>query len=191
MSLESSGVHTAGAGGAPRLSAAKSDVDPQCLEFGNAARQVYCAGGPVGSRVRGAQHAGALGGEEEIPPTYDSLVGLSSPSPSGSGRGDRKEKGAGLRVTNDSDEGVGGSGSVRPRLHSFPSLSFIESTNVDISYYVFNDIFGAAIDAIKADGNLNHRDIRTANRDSSAAGPSLFVPEIAFELLVKPQIKLS
>lgn len=34
------------------------------------------------------------------------------------------------------------------------------------------------------------RDIRTAIRNSTGPRPSLFVPELAFDLLVKPQIKL-
>ncbi|KAK1223622.1 Dynamin- GTPase protein [Marasmius sp. AFHP31] len=77
-------------------------------------------------------------------------------------------------------------------------VSSIEGTNVDIStkelaggariYYVFNDVFGAALHAINVD--LDNQDIRTAIRNSSGARPSLFVPEVAFELLVKPQIKL-
>ncbi|KAJ8090631.1 Dynamin- GTPase protein [Marasmius tenuissimus] len=77
-------------------------------------------------------------------------------------------------------------------------VSSIEGTNVDIStkelaggariYYVFNDVFGAALHAINVE--LDNQDIRTAIRNSSGARPSLFVPEVAFELLVKPQIKL-
>ena len=38
--------------------------------------------------------------------------------------------------------------------------------------------------------SLDHQDIRTAIRNSTGPRPSLFVPEIAFDLLVKPQIKL-
>lgn len=38
--------------------------------------------------------------------------------------------------------------------------------------------------------NLSIRDIRTAIRNSTGPRPSLFVPELAFDLLVKPQIKL-
>ncbi|KAK1224345.1 hypothetical protein PQX77_012754 [Marasmius sp. AFHP31] len=61
------------------------------------ARQAYIASGPLGSRVGGA------GQEEEIPPTYDSLVGSTS--------GSKKEKSGGLRVTNDTNDGEGsGSG---------------------------------------------------------------------------------
>lgn len=38
--------------------------------------------------------------------------------------------------------------------------------------------------------NLSNHDIRTAIRNSTGPRPSLFVPEIAFDLLIKPQIKL-
>ncbi|CAG8632264.1 4431_t:CDS:2, partial [Ambispora gerdemannii] len=39
-------------------------------------------------------------------------------------------------------------------------------------------------------GNLSIQDIRIAIRNSTGPRPSLFVPEIAFDLLVKPQIQL-
>ncbi|THU97684.1 hypothetical protein K435DRAFT_721556 [Dendrothele bispora CBS 962.96] len=79
-------------------------------------------------------------------------------------------------------------------------VSSIEGTNVDIStkelsggarvYYIFNDVFGNALMSINATQNLDNQDIRTAIRNSTGPRPSLFVPEIAFDLLVKPQIKL-
>ncbi|KIK56979.1 hypothetical protein GYMLUDRAFT_1011831 [Collybiopsis luxurians FD-317 M1] len=79
-------------------------------------------------------------------------------------------------------------------------VSSIEGTNVDIStkelsggariYYVFNDVFGNALININATQNLDNQDIRTAIRNSTGPRPSLFVPEVAFDLLVKPQIKL-
>ncbi|KAJ7173597.1 Dynamin central region-domain-containing protein [Mycena filopes] len=79
-------------------------------------------------------------------------------------------------------------------------VSSIEGTKVDIStkelsggariYYIFNDIFGQALDSIDSTQNLENQDIRTAIRNSTGPRPSLFVPEIAFDLLVKPQIKL-
>ncbi|ESK86377.1 dynamin protein dnm1 [Moniliophthora roreri MCA 2997] len=79
-------------------------------------------------------------------------------------------------------------------------VSSIEGTNVDIStkelsggariYYIFNDVFGNALCSIDATANLDNQDIRTAIRNSTGPRPSLFVPEIAFDLLVKPQIKL-
>ncbi|KAF5368165.1 hypothetical protein D9615_010193 [Tricholomella constricta] len=56
-------------------------------------------------------------------------------------------------------------------------------------YYIFNDVFGQALASIDATHNLENQDIRTAIRNSTGPRPSLFVPEIAFDLLVKPQIK--
>lgn len=79
-------------------------------------------------------------------------------------------------------------------------VASIEGTSVDIStkelsggariYYIFNDVFGAALASIDSTHNLDNQDIRTAIRNSTGPRPSLFVPEIAFDLLVKPQIKL-
>ncbi|CAO3633272.1 unnamed protein product [Mucor fragilis] len=57
-------------------------------------------------------------------------------------------------------------------------------------YYIFNNVFGQALDAIPACSNLTNHDIRTAIRNSTGPRPSLFVPELAFDLLVRPQIKL-
>ncbi|TBU23125.1 dynamin protein dnm1 [Dichomitus squalens] len=79
-------------------------------------------------------------------------------------------------------------------------VASIDGTAVDIStkelsggariYYIFNDVFGTALSSIDATHNLDNQDIRTAIRNSTGPRPSLFVPEIAFDLLVKPQIKL-
>ncbi|CAG8470143.1 5719_t:CDS:10 [Scutellospora calospora] len=79
-------------------------------------------------------------------------------------------------------------------------VSSIDGTALDIStkelcggariYYIFNNIFGAALESISPCGNLSVQDIRTAIRNSTGPRPSLFVPEIAFDLLVKPQILL-
>ncbi|EIW75155.1 hypothetical protein CONPUDRAFT_85460 [Coniophora puteana RWD-64-598 SS2] len=57
-------------------------------------------------------------------------------------------------------------------------------------YYIFNDVFGHALASLDATHNLDNQDIRTAIRNSTGPRPSLFVPEAAFDLLVKPQIKL-
>ncbi|BGP24158.1 dynamin GTPase [Rhodotorula toruloides] len=57
-------------------------------------------------------------------------------------------------------------------------------------YYIFNDVFGHALESINPTQNLTTADIRTAIRNSTGPRPSLFVPEVAFDLLVKPQIKL-
>jgi replication fork clamp-binding protein CrfC len=79
-------------------------------------------------------------------------------------------------------------------------VSSIEGTKVDIStkelsggariYYIFHDVFGRALASIDATGNLDDQDILTAIRNSAGPRPSFFVPEMAFDLLVKPQIKL-
>lgn len=79
-------------------------------------------------------------------------------------------------------------------------VASIDGTTFDIStkelcggarvYYIFHDVFGHALDSINPTQNLTVQDIRTAIRNSTGPRPSLFVPEAAFELLVKPQIKL-
>lgn len=79
-------------------------------------------------------------------------------------------------------------------------VSSIEGTKVDVStkelsggariYYIFHDIFGRALASIDATGNLDDQDILTAIRNSAGPRPSFFVPEMAFDLLVKPQIKI-
>lgn len=57
-------------------------------------------------------------------------------------------------------------------------------------YYIYNDVFGTALSSISPTANLSINDIRTAIRNSTGPRASLFVPELAFDLLVKPQIKL-
>ncbi|AMD22770.1 HHR001Cp [Eremothecium sinecaudum] len=79
-------------------------------------------------------------------------------------------------------------------------VSSIEGTSSDIStkelcggariYYIYNNIFGNSLNSINPTSNLSVSDIRTAIRNSTGPRPSLFVPELAFDLLVKPQIKL-
>ncbi len=79
-------------------------------------------------------------------------------------------------------------------------VSSIEGTSLDIStkelcggariYYIYNEVFGHSIQSINALESLSLTDIRTAIRNSTGPRPSLFVPELAFDLLVKPQIKL-
>merc|ERR1712000_704976 len=78
--------------------------------------------------------------------------------------------------------------------------SSIDGTSSDIStkelsggariYYIFNSVFGNSLETIDPTHNLSVLDIRTAIRNSTGPRPSLFVPELAFDLLVKPQIKL-
>ncbi|KPM39999.1 Dynamin-related protein DNM1 [Neonectria ditissima] len=79
-------------------------------------------------------------------------------------------------------------------------ISSIDGTSTEIStkelcggariYYIFNSVFGSSLDTIDPTCNLSALDIRTAIRNSTGPRPSLFVPEMAFDLLVKPQIKL-
>lgn len=79
-------------------------------------------------------------------------------------------------------------------------ISSIDGTSTEIStkelcggariYYIFNSVFGSALESIDPTCNLSALDIRTAIRNSTGPRPSLFVPEMAFDLLVKPQIKL-
>jgi dynamin 1-like protein len=79
-------------------------------------------------------------------------------------------------------------------------VSSIDGTSSEIStkelcggariYYIFNSVFGHSLDRIDPTHNLTVHDIRTAIRNSTGPRPSLFVPEMAFDLLVKPQIRL-
>ncbi|KAF2435685.1 hypothetical protein EJ08DRAFT_579932 [Tothia fuscella] len=79
-------------------------------------------------------------------------------------------------------------------------ISSIDGTSSEIStkelcggariYYIFNSVFGNSLETIDPTQNLSVQDIRTAIRNSTGPRPSLFVPEMAFDLLVKPQIKL-
>lgn len=79
-------------------------------------------------------------------------------------------------------------------------ISSIDGTSSEIStkelcggariYYIFNSVFGNSLETIDPTQNLSSLDIRTAIRNSTGPRPSLFVPELAFDLLVKPQIKL-
>ncbi|KAM7184036.1 hypothetical protein V8F33_013227 [Rhypophila sp. PSN 637] len=79
-------------------------------------------------------------------------------------------------------------------------ISSIDGSSTEIStkelcggariYYIFNSVFGSSLESIDPTSNLSALDIRTAIRNSTGPRPSLFVPEMAFDLLVKPQIKL-
>ncbi|KAK9468631.1 putative dynamin-like gtpase protein [Lipomyces arxii] len=79
-------------------------------------------------------------------------------------------------------------------------IASIDGTSSDVSvkelcggariYYIYNDVFGTSLSAISPTSNLTMLDIRTAIRNSTGPRPSLFVPELAFDLLVKPQIRL-
>jgi dynamin 1-like protein len=55
--------------------------------------------------------------------------------------------------------------------------------------YIFNDIFGKSLKQLSPFEGLSDDDIRTAIANANGPRPSLFVPEIAFDLLVKKQIE--
>lgn len=79
-------------------------------------------------------------------------------------------------------------------------IASIDGTSSDLStkelcggariYYIFNSVFGNSLNHIDPVHNLTVTDIQTAVRNSTGPRPSLFVPEMAFDLLVRPQIKL-
>jgi len=79
-------------------------------------------------------------------------------------------------------------------------VNSIDGTSSDIStkelcggariYHIYNDVLGQSLGSINPTSNLSTNEIRTAIRNSTGPRPSLFVPELAFDLLVKPQIKL-
>ncbi|KAJ2059667.1 Dynamin- GTPase protein [Coemansia sp. S146] len=70
-----------------------------------------------------------------------------------------------------------------------PEMSTAELCGGARLYYIFNEIFASGLDSVNPTANLTNHDIRTAIRNSTGPRASLFVPEIAFQLLVKPQIK--
>lgn len=55
--------------------------------------------------------------------------------------------------------------------------------------YIFYDVFTTALTAVDPFDALTDEDIQTAIRNASGLKPNLFVPEVAFELLSKQQIK--
>ncbi|EGG12290.1 uncharacterized protein MELLADRAFT_41749 [Melampsora larici-populina 98AG31] len=79
-------------------------------------------------------------------------------------------------------------------------VSSIDGTQANLStkelcggariYYIFNEIFGHALETLNPMENLNNLDIKTSIRNSTGTRSSLFIPEAAFDLLIKPQIKL-
>ncbi|RCH96243.1 Dynamin- GTPase protein, partial [Rhizopus azygosporus] len=85
-------------------------------------------------------------------------------------------------------------------LFSTEFVSSIDGTSSEIStkelsggariYFIFRTVFKHALDAIHPCANLTSADIRTAMRNSTGPRGSLFVPELAFDLLVRPQIRM-
>ncbi|CAB1333727.1 unnamed protein product [Coregonus sp. 'balchen'] len=54
--------------------------------------------------------------------------------------------------------------------------------------YIFHETFGRTLESVDPLGGLNTIDILTAIRNATGPRPSLFVPEVSFELLVKKQL---
>lgn len=73
---------------------------------------------------------------------------------------------------------------------TFDDVSIKELCGGARIYYIYNEVYGFQLASINPTHNLSVKDIRTAIRNSSGPRPSLFVPELAFDLLVKPQVKL-
>ncbi|XP_031721714.1 dynamin-1-like protein isoform X2 [Anarrhichthys ocellatus] len=55
--------------------------------------------------------------------------------------------------------------------------------------YIFHETFGRTLESVDSLGGLSTMDILTAIRNATGPRPSLFVPEVSFELLVKKQVK--
>ncbi|XP_062522189.1 dynamin-1-like protein isoform X2 [Corticium candelabrum] len=55
--------------------------------------------------------------------------------------------------------------------------------------YIFHETFGRTLESVNPLDGLNATDVLTAIQNATGPRPALFVPEIAFELLVKRQIK--
>jgi dynamin 1-like protein len=55
--------------------------------------------------------------------------------------------------------------------------------------YIFYDVYANSIRNIDPFDALSDSDIKTAIRNASGLKPNLFVPEVAFEILCKQQIK--
>uniref|UniRef100_A0A8C8CXG4 Dynamin-1-like protein n=1 Tax=Oncorhynchus tshawytscha TaxID=74940 RepID=A0A8C8CXG4_ONCTS len=55
--------------------------------------------------------------------------------------------------------------------------------------YIFHKTFGRTLESVDPLGGLDTIDILTAIRNATGPRPSLFVPEVSFELLVKKQVK--
>ncbi|OMH81801.1 Dynamin-related protein DNM1, partial [Zancudomyces culisetae] len=72
---------------------------------------------------------------------------------------------------------------------TWPEMSTSELTGGARLYHIFHHIFSVGLEGINPASNLTDEDIRTAIRNSSGPRASLFVPELAFQLLIKPLIK--
>ena len=70
-----------------------------------------------------------------------------------------------------------------------PEVSLTELYGGARISYIFREIFAATLDSINPLDLLSDHDIRISIRNASGTRPALFIPEIAFELLVKKQIE--
>lgn len=71
-----------------------------------------------------------------------------------------------------------------------PNISTKELCGGARIYYIFNKVFVSSLASVDPIASLTHHDVLTAIRNSTGPRAALFVPELAFELLVKPQIRL-
>ncbi|KAI9189518.1 Dynamin- GTPase protein [Blastocladiella emersonii ATCC 22665] len=55
-------------------------------------------------------------------------------------------------------------------------------------FHIFDQVFGHSLESMDPVASLSVREIRTAMRNATGSRPALFIPEAAFDLLVKPQI---
>jgi len=55
--------------------------------------------------------------------------------------------------------------------------------------FVFHEVFGGKVDAIDPFDHLTDTEIRTAIRNATGPRPTLFLPEMSFEILVKKQVE--
>lgn len=70
----------------------------------------------------------------------------------------------------------------------FVEKSVVEMQGGSRISYIFHAIFSKIINSIDPFEHLTEQDIQTAIKNASAMSPSLFVPEQAFEVLIRQQI---
>lgn len=80
------------------------------------------------------------------------------------------------------------------QLEEFVDGKFVKDTASELKggsrlNYIFYDVYTQAIRNIDPFDALTDEDIMTAIRNASSLRPNLFVPEVAFEILSKQQIK--
>ncbi|PVZ96537.1 hypothetical protein BB558_007567 [Smittium angustum] len=78
------------------------------------------------------------------------------------------------------------SGSIEGTLSDMPTNELSGGARI---YHIFHHVYAAGLENINPIINLSNEEIRTAIRNSSGPRASLFVPELAFQILIKPLIK--